>query len=280
MAAAARPDLVIHVGDYHYREGPCPARHAGCAGSPWGYGWDAWNADFFQPAAPLLAAAPWVFVRGNHEDCSRAGEGWFRFLDRLPMEGACRDFTGTFVARLGDFGIVVVDGAKADDPKGDMSDMAATLRRGFIEVLGKIPAEAWLTTHRPLNAMLGTERGTPRNFVSNKVLQLALGADMPAGVRMYVSGHIHFFQAVDFGAMRPPQLVVGTGGDNLQALPPLSVVGADINGAKVVDSVTYSGFGYMVWDRAGAAWSGTLFNLNGRPISHCRLVNRTLGCRS
>ena len=279
LAAAARPDLVIHVGDYHYREDACPAGHAGCAGSPFGYGWDAWNADFFQPAAPLLAAAPWVMVRGNHEDCVRAGEGWFRFLDRLPMEPTCRDFTGHFVARMGEFGIVVVDGAKAEDPKGDMSDMAATLRRQFIEIVAKVPAEAWLTTHRPLNAMLGTENGTPRNFVGNKVLQLALGADMPAGVRMNVSGHIHFFQAVDFGGTRPPQLVVGTGGDNLQPLPPLSVIGADINGAKVTDSVTYSGFGYMVWDRAGSAWSGTLFDVNGRPIHHCRLVSRTLGCR-
>src|ERR1700730_8817446 len=36
-AAATRPDLVIHVGDYHYREEACPADHAGCAGSPWGY---------------------------------------------------------------------------------------------------------------------------------------------------------------------------------------------------------------------------------------------------
>ena len=280
VAAATRPDLVIHVGDYNYREDACPAGYAGCAGSPWGYGWDTWNADFFAPAAPLLAAAPWVMVRGNHEDCVRAGEGWFRFLDRLPMEPACRDFTGTFVARLGDFGVVVVDGAAADDPKRDASDMAATLRRQFIEVLAKVPAEAWLTTHRPLDAMLGSEKGTPRNFVGNKVLELALGADMPAGVRMYVSGHIHFFQAVDFGGVRPPQLVVGTGGDNLQALPPLSVIGADINGAKVVDSVTYSGFGYMVWDRAGSAWSGTLFDVNGKPINHCRLVNRSLSCRS
>jgi hypothetical protein len=127
--------------------------------------------------------------------------------------------------------------------------------------------------------MLGTESGTPRNFISNKVLQLALGADMPTGVRMIVSGHIHFFQAVDFGSVRPPQLVVGTGGDNLAALPPFSVIGADINGAKVVDSATYSGFGYMVWDRAGSAWSGTLFDVNGRPINHCRLANRSLGCR-
>ena len=54
MAAAARPDLMIHVGDYEYREDACPTGNIGCAGSPSGYGWDAWNADFFQPAAAAL----------------------------------------------------------------------------------------------------------------------------------------------------------------------------------------------------------------------------------
>ncbi len=129
LAATARPDLVIHVGDYHYRESACPIDDRGCAGSPWGYGWDAWNADFFAPAAPLLAAAPWVMVRGNHEDCSRAGEGWFRFMDRAPMERTCRDLTGIFVARLGDFGVVVVDDAKAADPKGDPSALVDAVAR-------------------------------------------------------------------------------------------------------------------------------------------------------
>jgi hypothetical protein len=71
-AAAVAPDLVIHVGDYHYRETACPAGNSGCAGSPWGYGWDAWEADFFAPANSLLAAAPWIVVRGNHESCDRA----------------------------------------------------------------------------------------------------------------------------------------------------------------------------------------------------------------
>lgn len=37
-AAAWKPQLVVHVGDYHYREDPCPASRPGCAGSPWGYG--------------------------------------------------------------------------------------------------------------------------------------------------------------------------------------------------------------------------------------------------
>lgn len=80
-AAHERPDLIVHVGDYHYRENPCPAGNAGCAGSVWGYGWDAWDADFFTPAAPLLAAAPLAPVRGNHESCVRAGQGWWRLLD-------------------------------------------------------------------------------------------------------------------------------------------------------------------------------------------------------
>ena len=49
---------------------------------------------------------------------AKAGSG---FMDRAPIEKSCRDLTGIFVARLGDFGVVVVDGAKAADPKGDPS---------------------------------------------------------------------------------------------------------------------------------------------------------------
>jgi predicted phosphodiesterase len=280
IAATARPDLVIHVGDYHYRETACPVDNRGCAGSPFGYGWDAWNADFFEPAAPLLAAAPWIMVRGNHEDCVRAGEGWFRFLDRLPMERTCRDLTGAFVARLGEFGIVVVDGAKADDPRGDASAMVKLLRDQFTEIAAKVPTEAWITSHRPFNSMRIDLRDFARDEVDNRVQELAFGAVMPSGVRMAVAGHLHFFQAVDFGAARPPQLVVGTGGDNLSVVPPVSMVGADINGLKVVNSVTYAGFAYMVWDRLGAVWTGTLFDVDGRPINRCRLFDRTLTCGS
>jgi hypothetical protein len=53
--AKLSPDLVLHIGDYHYRENACPPDIAGCKDSPWGYGWDTWQADLFRPAAPLLA---------------------------------------------------------------------------------------------------------------------------------------------------------------------------------------------------------------------------------
>jgi hypothetical protein len=281
LSAAARPDLVIHVGDYEYREDPCPAGDSGCAGSPAGYGWLPWNADFFEPAAPLFAAAPWIMVRGNHEDCSRAGEGWFRFLDPMPLEKACRDLTGDYVARLGDFAAVVVDSAKVNDDGAADSNQVPIVHQQFADVLGKIPSNAWLVTHKPVNAMLANPRDPQVNIVSNKVLQAALGDEMPASVRMYVAGHIHFFQAIDYGGVRPPQLVVGTGGDNLERKPLATVTGSDINGRTALNAVTYSGFGFMVWDRVDAnTWTGTLFDVAGRPINHCRLGDRILSCGS
>jgi len=89
LAAAQNPDLVIHVGDWDYRDNECPAGLGfNCGGSPWGFGWDTWEADVFAPAAPLLAAAPWIMNRGNHEQCNRAGQGWYRYLDTQPFDTA------------------------------------------------------------------------------------------------------------------------------------------------------------------------------------------------
>jgi hypothetical protein len=82
QAAKAKPDLVIHVGDYHYRESQCPNTRD--CGTISGYGFAPWKADFLKPSQRLFETAPWIMVRGNHEDCARAGEGWFRFLDHAP----------------------------------------------------------------------------------------------------------------------------------------------------------------------------------------------------
>jgi len=54
------------------------------------------------PAAPLLAAAPWLLVRGNHESCDRAGQGWWRFLDPRPLERG-RDCNLAVEDDVGDF---------------------------------------------------------------------------------------------------------------------------------------------------------------------------------
>jgi len=275
-AVAARPDLVIHLGDYHYRETACPAGWRGCEGSPFGFGWDAWNADFFAPSAPLFAAAPWLLVRGNHEDCERAGEGWFRLLAAVSLASRCGDLTGFFVTETGGMGFVVMDSASATDPSGDPQPLLRKLAAQFAEIRDTIPGESWLLTHRPMNALRSSPAGP--DSVENRIQQAAIGDALPPSVRMIVSGHNHFFQALDFDGVRAPQLVVGTGGDVLLPIPREQLIGKNVNGARVADAATRFGFAYMVWDRAGVAWEGALFDENGRPAGHCTLVERRLSC--
>ena len=120
VASLMRPDLVIHVGDFHYRETRCPARDLGCAGSPFGDTWAVWRSDFFSPARLLLDTAPWVFVRGNHEECDRGGIGWARTLDPYPFnprEGidGCLKTAAPFAANIGGITVIVMDTSTADD---------------------------------------------------------------------------------------------------------------------------------------------------------------------
>jgi predicted phosphodiesterase len=277
QAAKAKPDLVIHVGDYHYRENQCPNPRD--CGTIWGYGFAAWKADFFKPSQRLFEAAPWIMVRGNHEDCGRAGEGWFRFLDHAPMANECRDLTGFFVVKRSNLGFVVMDNAHAEEPTGDdaaKARLVALLHDQFRQVASDIPSEAWLLSHRPLNALRYDSRSG--SVAENDIEQQAIGRDLPAGVRMVVSGHIHIFEALSFAGRRAPQLVIGTGGDNLEDIPPQRSRGVDVNHARVNRGLVFSRFGYMVWNKDGNAWNGTFYDDDGRALTQCTLKMRTLTC--
>ena len=172
-AAAEHPDLVIHVGDYLYRENPCPDGVAGCAGSPWGYGWDAWNADFFAPAAPLLAAAPWVMVRGNHESCARAGQGWWRFLDGHAAAGhdcdtaatdARDDWSAPYAVPLGGRAqVVVLDLAIAPNKPLDAGDWRFAAFEASYQTLATLATRARFTfaaDHQPMLGFSATAKST------------------------------------------------------------------------------------------------------------------------
>ena len=147
-AAARHPDLVIHVGDYLYRLSPCPAGNTACAG-PSGDNWPTWQADFFGPAAPLLDAAPWVMVRGNHEICRRGGEGWRHLIDPHPGELACSDFEAPYRVSAGGLTLLVFDSANADDFKAE-PDKVPLYAGQLRTLLAAAPPHSWLLTHRPV----------------------------------------------------------------------------------------------------------------------------------
>ena len=282
-AAAMKPDLIIHVGDYYYRETPCPAGAAGCGGSPHGDTWASWDADFFTPTGPLLDAAPWIFVRGNHESCLRGGGGWFRLLDAAAAPLVCPASSPAFKVQAGDLNLYVVDGADADDRNPSMTGIAAFSDQ--LDSLGADLAEGrgWILAHRPVWGLVPAVDLGPLGFVDvpiNATEQAAVRGRDLAGVQMIVSGHIHHFASYDFGAARPAQLIAGTGGD----VPDSGDSKRPRGGQDRIDGMDARGFrfaqyGYFLLDRAGDDWTGAFRDLDDRLVATCRLHERSLTCR-
>ncbi len=330
-AAAAEPsDLVVHVGDYNYRgtpgsipvmgggtlsvydagdnapddpqcqlDSPYVSQNAGYSEAP--DTWENWWVDFFQPAAPLLAAAPWVFVRGNHELCSRGGPGWFYFLDpgastrlggsgerECPPQGGDRPlpppvlpylvFTPPYVLDLGTLRLAVIDSANACDGYAP----AATTQI-YSEQLAQVLAAAapsetplWIATHRPFWAATDTA-GDSIDQTLQQAWATARGAQPAAPIALVVGGHVHAFQSVTFPASdpaRPPQLVVGDSGVELDTSQPVGPFDAVVDGEQA-EVLGLQAFGYLRVSSLAAdgSWSGALLNADGSAIASCATAN-------
>lgn len=300
-AAARQPDLVLHLGDYNYRGTTCTTAYDGCCNYEPGVcdypncgdSSITWHADFFAPAAPLLAAAPWVMTRGNHELCSRAGKGFFRYLDPHSPPPACNanpvvnpTYTDPYALALGQhLRLLVLDSANGCG-QPQLRDNVPGYRIQF-ERLAEVAAEGfaaqtWLLTHRPIWSVLRTNGMTTTAL--DYTLQQALGPNLPPNVSLTLSGHQHLLQALTFAdAGRPPALLVGTGGaelDNPADLPthvrqlPLGP------GLPVVESgLTLFDHGYLVIELEGGGWTATFYDHFDHPRAVCASDSRPDLCR-
>lgn len=282
LAAAYKPDLVIHLGDYYYREAPCPLAFKACAGSPYGDRWETWAAEFFDPAAPLLQAAPWVFARGNHEACTRGWRGWYALLDAGPAPAACPFHTDAFAVRTGDLNLYVIDSADAPDRNQD--PLAVRHLKRQLDGLGAAldSGQGWLITHRPIWGLVPVARLGPAPPVQvslNFTEQEAVRGRPLAGVQMVLSGHVHNFQALNFGPARPAQLIVGSGGDSqIKADRPDGYGGRrEIDGLDA-STFAFRRFGFFVLDKDGEDWTGAFHDLDDKIQARCRLHARALTC--
>ena len=245
-AATFRPDLIVHVGDFFYREQPCPTGFSGCQGNPVFDNWDSWNADWFAPARNLIAAAPLAISRGNHESCNRGAHGWFRLLDVHPFDQAAVDCTGPYapmagapgakgpltpydytppyVVNAGQVSLVMFDSSDSNTTAPDLATKTPdglTLAQEYTAQLKAVlaplaGANVFYVTHkatydvRPatLNGSLAGGDATQQSVFDG----LTPGA-VPSQIKLLISGHDHQFQVVDFATgSYAPQLVVGNSG--------------------------------------------------------------------
>ncbi|MGA7118768.1 MAG: metallophosphoesterase [Polyangiaceae bacterium] len=267
LAAAQNPDLVLHVGDYAYRDNPCPAGQGyNCGGSPWGFGWDTWQADLFAPGAPLLAAAPWIMTRGNHEQCNRAGQGWYRFLDTNPYDttgvhtcdNPAYDATATggnwnnpFLVNINSSTQVVVfdtSNAKPQSqspslPTGPGSVYYTTYASELTtagSLIGASPLafNLWSNHHPIFGYATGTTPTNPIPAFPPVMNSVFPGTYFPPPINLALHGHTHDYQALNFqtgtlpdgGSFQPAAtLVSGNAGDILDTALPYPLTGSSVS---------------------------------------------------
>ena len=303
-AAALNPDLVIHIGDIHYRESPCPEGNAGCASAAWGYGFDAWQADFFNPAKPLLAAAPWVFVRGNHETCTRAGQGWFRFIDAQPwtLARSCNDlaqdrdadYSEPYAVPVDAFSQFIVYDSSRTNGKPflttDLSYAKYTAQLASVNQLAQQRPNSFFMSHHPLLAVVPAKDASPFKLAGDKGLQSVFEAAyperlFPEGVSVALHGHVHLFEAISFKSKHPVSLVLGNSGSaNEGRVPENLPVGTELfKGAQIEDYMGRADYGFATLDRVGpherGDWRLTEYTTLGQAVIQCELSGGKSRCK-
>ena len=341
--AQFKPDLIVHVGDYFYRDTNCvvpatagvPAHEyvAGCSDPTnasyevFGDTFDSWNADVLYPGATLLAAAPWVMARGNHESCGRGARGWYAMLDPLPFDvnkvlcaggaGAAAvtngpvysgDFEPTYYVPAGATGLFVHDSSYASDAAVD-ANMAKNYDYDMTAALAQVSATPFniYVSHKPT---FGLVSGAPTNagdfteqfaYSGNATPYSAFSGGVPVKLAMFLSGHIHQFEYVNFNdyTRYAPQMVVGVGGDNLDATanpngtsPTYgyaatgftvhnSSTTASTTTASVMHAYSQAEFGFAVLQTTGSTgYVASVYNIGAAKAGRCTitLAPRNIAC--
>ena len=329
IAASTQPNVVLHMGDYNYSgtpgsikiqglnnkvqvydagdnttQGMCkiagPYYGQNSEGSDFRDSWKHWQQDFFAPAKNLLNSTPWVFARGNHELCSRAGEGWFYLLDsnssllgKYVKQLSCPKannpsptvFSQPFALNLDTANILVLDSTNACD-SGLLNVEQYQNQFQLAKRMLKTLPEGFniLQTHRPMFAFdelakVGACGDSSNNNLCpmSQTLQQANSlTGLTDELQLIVSGHMHRFQSVNFdNAKLPAQLVVGTSGVSLAGNFPKQATQLQAQGQNTyVNGI--SDYGYLKLQIPTAihakkdTWSAQLISKESATLMNCQ----------
>lgn len=323
--AAEKPDLIIDPGDYIYREIACPQKWANeCggtigpkAGMPFSETDLGWVQEFFQPAAALFPVAPIAFLRGNHEDCGRAGNGWFLYLDPFPgtetlcdpyitdegLESAAPQTTHawSFDAKVTErrtLRVAMVDSAYGTDRELTpwINNQRVIYEQADALTKPEPGVESWLMTHRPVFALISTSLLPKDNPLADPWTsdgQMIASYGLLGNYDMVVASHNHYAQVTQIPG-QPAAMILGNGGALLEPangydLPPYGPL-ANMDGTPLVEGLapypnasflwTNVQYGYAIASpgtKAGA-WTITQFNYDGNRSATCDLASRTIDC--
>lgn len=275
-----KPDFIIHLGDYHYREQCTPGKPCQRMSPSVGYGWEPWKLDFFEPSKTALKQSPWLIVRGNHEDCNRAFLGYKTLLRTVDWQHSCDDTDELQIITLGNLAIINLDSSAITDMPDFSEKSQALWKKHFDSLNAKIISlhvtRIWLVTHKPAYGLVRLA-GTfaPVNMNLRKYLE---NASWTKKVEVIFGGHIHNSQ-ITRTKDSPLQLVIGNGGtelDSSKKIPTEENLNAlNYEKARFIDH----DFGYVIATDIETENPKLEFHeANGKIIFSCHTKNKGEDC--
>ncbi len=306
IAAQYNPDLIVHLGDYIYKYVQSPNNYY----NHYGDTEENWEEEFFVPAKELLQQAPWVFIRGNHESCKYAGQGFFRFFtDKCASD--CTVYQEHYLVEFDNLRLSVFDTSGIEKNSRDniryiinkllgenniklivqkliplLTQPKASIDKSEIDrFIIDLPVDnkpSWLLTHIPI---LDIDRHQPLLFNGNKILQKLGLQNIPATqIQAIFSGDNHVFKYIKTSQNNQSQFIIGNGGSKLHEHTSIlnhHVIAIDKH-TTILDSITKNNqFGFSVLDYVdndGGYWKLEAMNLDNKPIVQCSLKNNNIDC--
>jgi hypothetical protein len=192
---------------------------------------------------------------------------------------ACNPHLAPFSVPMGNVNLVVFDDSNASDTTNDPT-IVAGYKADFDALATIAPKPQWLLTHRPIWAAVKGPLGIP---VGGNIVMISAAGDLSAfaNVELMLAGHIHSFEAINYKAKVPPQIVAGHGGDNLDPTPS-DLSGTTFqghSGVRVADGLSVGGFGFLLMAKNASGWTIDLYKVDGTTEGQCQFAAGRIDCK-
>lgn len=270
-------DYAIHVGDFHYDT------------EDFSYG--EWRREFLEPMQPILNKAPWIFVRGNHEDCNRAGEGWMRLLSPFPYQTGCIKNLPLYEASLGKYRFIVMDNSSSHDvydkAKTPYEEVLAIRKfSSEFSIVGNMAKDAKNRGQTPIFLMhkpiFGVDQVDGKDKLLNVTMESAARPKYVEQIALVISGHVHAWEALSVKDDKmPPQIIVGNGGNALikgdNRFANINRIAKSL-GVEIGQFAGKIEFGYATLSTFDDLMVVEFKSVDGDVVKTCKVQNRQLSC--
>ncbi|QXK92174.1 metallophosphoesterase [Neoehrlichia mikurensis] len=275
------PDLVIHVGDYLYREKSC-SDNTKCNKGVYGDNFNTWKLDWLDPSKLLSKKAPFIFVRGNHEDCNRAYRGWFRYLSASSFvdvdKALCKNIVDSWIFTpkqlgIGDLNFYIYDSSNISEMLFSKQDIK-NVRSRFLNKLHH-ESPMWLLTHRPLWSYI-ERRNVP--YYGSLLQVKAFSNLLPRNLLAIVSGHVHIGQILRMKMKDNivTQIIVGNSGTKLDNVKLLKMHNVKI-GNFIADSIqSVKNFGFTIVNVNTKYSHVKYYDVNNNEVYQLKILNESI----